>query len=263
MNANNPAGRLHALLTEGHRKLKDKPAEEVWAELLDVPKENKSLLLRRLGHVMALPAAIREKISNVQGIDSSVFLKELPRAEASFGILNFQMRWEEFITRFDRAVMYGLEVCSDVLSKQYPEKTISESSLAQLKTEVEELLNVLTSADIPNDLKQFIVEHLLAVKSVLEEYVILGSVPIQKEIRSVFGALAIDQTIYKRTRATTEGKRFWGIMRKLLLVTQTVMGMIQIGTDVISLLPEPQDGDATQTEGGSEGQVDGDRSTLA
>jgi hypothetical protein len=29
-----------------------------------------------------------------------------------------------------------------------------------LKTEVEELLNVLTSADIPNDLKQFIVEHL-------------------------------------------------------------------------------------------------------
>jgi hypothetical protein len=61
MSANNPAGRLHSLLVEGHKKLKNKPAEEVRAELFDVAKENKSLLLRRLGHVMALPAAIREK----------------------------------------------------------------------------------------------------------------------------------------------------------------------------------------------------------
>jgi hypothetical protein len=101
------------------------------------------------------------------------------------------------------------------------------------------------------------------VKSGLEEYVILGSVPIQKEIRSVFGALVIDQTIYKRTRATPEGERFWGIMRKLLSVTRIVTGAIQIGTDVISFLPEPQDGDATQNEGSSEGQIDSDRYTLA
>ena len=263
MNANNPAGRLHALLTEGHRKLKNKPAEEVWAELLDVPKENKSLLLRRLGHVMAILSAIRENVSNTKGIDPDIFLKWLPRAEASFGILNFQMQWEQFITRFDREVMYGLEVCSDVLSRQYPEKTISESSLTELKTEVEELLNILKSADIPNDLKQFIVERLLAVKSVLEEYVILGSVPIEKEVQSVIGALVIDQTIYKRACATPEGKRFWGVIRKILLVTQIAMGAIQIGTDVISFLPEPQDGDATQNGEDSEGQVDDDKSTLA
>ena len=129
---------------------------------------------------MTLPAAIREKISNVQGIDSSIFLKWLPRAETSFGILNFQMQWEQFIIRFDGEVMYGLEVCSDVLSKQYPENIISESSLSQLKTEVEELLSALTLADIPNDLKRFIWKTVTSIQK-KTNLILLGSYMLQPE----------------------------------------------------------------------------------
>jgi hypothetical protein len=40
MSANNPAGRLHSLLVEGHKKLKNKPAEEVRAELLELKWKN-------------------------------------------------------------------------------------------------------------------------------------------------------------------------------------------------------------------------------
>ncbi len=51
--SNNPAGRLHALLSEGQKKQKSKAAYEIWSELLEVPKNDTGLLLHRMGYIIS------------------------------------------------------------------------------------------------------------------------------------------------------------------------------------------------------------------
>lgn len=119
MTTNNPANRLLGLIHEGQRQKKDQQAGNAWARILDVPIENKSLLLMRLGHVMGLPATIKSEIERVEGINRELHLKWLPSVEASFSILNLQIAWKQFIERFNTETLYGIEVCGDVLSRNF------------------------------------------------------------------------------------------------------------------------------------------------
>lgn len=120
---NNPASRLLSIIKDGQQKSNTIISIDIWSEILSVPKENRALLLRRIGYVMALPLQIREKIYNIDNIDPKTYLKWLPRVENSFNMLNFQVPWKTFINNFDGTVMYGMEVCADLLSRRNPDKT--------------------------------------------------------------------------------------------------------------------------------------------
>ena len=84
---NNPAGRLLNIINAGKRLPGDKQSAENWAQLLTVPIEDKSLLLRRVGYVMALPSQIRDQFEELHNLDKKIYLKWLPSVEASFSIL--------------------------------------------------------------------------------------------------------------------------------------------------------------------------------
>jgi len=246
MTANNPAQRLYEIIKDGKQKPREKAAEEVWAELLGVPKKDKSLLLRRVGYVMALPAAIRESVSAISNIDHEVYLKWLPQVEASFSVLNFQMQWTQFIDRFDGAVVYGLEICSDLLSRQNPEKTLPANTIADLHVHVEELLKEVEGTELPEDVKKYISEHLFNIKSALDEYILLGITPLEREFYATIGSIIINRNIYKQSQESQTGKKFWKLMSNLALMISIAVGTIQIGKDTISLLPTTDEGGAIE-----------------
>lgn len=99
--------------------------------------------MRRVGHVLSLPSSIKEAMSYVDDIDRDIYLRWLPRVETSFSILNFQMAWRKFIERFDGEIMYGIEICSDRLSRERPEKIADEKLLSNLLEKVNQLLSEL------------------------------------------------------------------------------------------------------------------------
>ncbi len=227
------------MLRAGQQLPKDKPASESWAQLLDVPKEDTGLLLRRIGHVMTLPAAIKVAMSNIEDLDHRVYLKWLPRVVASFGVLNFQMQWKQFIDRFYGEVMYGMEICSDRLSREIPEKTADEKLISNLLEKVNEMLSEVEKSGHEGSTWVFIRDHLIQIKEAIEEYKIRGIKPLEAAFENTVGAVVLKPEIYKESQKTEMGKRFWQIMGYLTLVVTITVGTIQIGKDVVSILPPP------------------------
>lgn len=239
--SNNPAGRLHSLLMEGkEQSQQDRSISTVWAEILEVPPDDKGLLLRRVGQVMALPSSIKEAMSYIDDIDHSIYMRWLPEVEASFSILNFGMQWKNFIDRFNGEIMFGIEVCSEMLSRERPEKTANEELLADLSEKVNELLSEIDSADLSGNVWLYIRDHLVRVKEAIEEYRIRGIEPLESAFQQAVGGVVSSPEIYKETRRTQKGKRFWEIMGRLALVVAITVGSVQIGKDVVSFLPPPE-----------------------
>jgi len=240
---NNPAGRLHALLSKG-QSMPNAPASESWAELLGVENGNHSLLLRRVGQVMSLPSTTKEAILGLGDHNPEIYLKWLPVAEQTFGLLNFQMQWKQFIERFTPETMYGIEVCSDILSKNRPEKIADDKLLSDLLGKIDELLSELEGAELKTDVWLFIYDHLLSIKEAIEEYPIQGIKPLEAGFEKTVGCVVLSPGIYYEAQQSpvesNYWEKFWTITGRLALVVTVAVGSIQIGKDVVPLLPSPE-----------------------
>lgn len=240
MSDNNPANRLLSIIQEGQRQKKDQQAVDAWAAILGVPKDNRCLLLSRVGHVMALPGAIKSEIEQLDNVNHNLYLKWLPNVESSFSILNLQIQWKQFIERFNSETTYGIEICGDELSRNRPEKTADPESLQILLNDVNALLAELHEHKLPPELQNFIFEHLWLVKNAVEEYKIRGIHPLEAEVERLTGAIVRNPAVWSRTKDSDFGKQFWKVMGRLAIITTVAIGQLQIGHEVFNALSSGQ-----------------------
>ena len=237
-NINNPAARLLTVLKQGKMKsYMDKQASEAWANILSVEPKNKSILLRRIGYVMALPVSIKENIEQLDDVDNALLLKWMPKVENAFSMLNFQTPWKSFISIMDEAVIYGIEICADTLSRKLPEDTVKEDDLSKLLVEADDLIEKLSSTNIDRELHDYIFENLLDIKNAIEEYRIRGIKPLKDKVHSTLGELYLTPEIYHKNQSDPIGKKFMKIMGGLAILVTVSNGCIQIGKDIVSLIP--------------------------
>ena len=235
---NNPAGRLLNIIQTGRRQPGEKQAAEVWANILRVPVDSKSELLRRIGLVLSLPSEISEKISNIEEIDSPVYLKWVPKVEQAFSILNFQIQWKQFIAHFDPSVEYGLEICSEVLSRSLPEKTADEEKIEQIISQIEGLITFIEGDNIDLITKKFILNSLQSILKSLHEINIAGLHQVEKEFNSIIGAIVINNNYNLDSGKSESVSKFWKIITGISLILSISANAIMIGEKAMSLLPE-------------------------
>jgi hypothetical protein len=240
-NSNNPAGRLYNLFEKGKKpSYKKDRVREVWTDLLYVPKNDNSILLGRIGRVMALPPLIEKKIRQEEDIDHSVYLRWLPKVSNAFKLLNLEAPWHNFIEPIDQMTLYGLEICSEQLSRKQPELEIKTGDIEKIKNEVEKLLQEIISSDIEKNLKDFLLNHIGKIKNAIEEYEFEGVVPLQKAFESTIGAISLHPEIHEKIKSSKHREGFWTFLTRVALVLSLVVGSIQIGKDTIPLLPSPE-----------------------
>lgn len=242
---NNPAGRLHTLLQLGKVKEGNRQIGDVWSEILNVPNQDNSLLLRRLGQVMTLPSSIKQAMAFVEGVDHNIYLRWLSAVEAAFKELNFNHGWSRFINQINGEVMLGIEICSDQLSRFRPEKTIDENQLEELLKKVNDLLAQLESTDLKPDSWFFIYDNLTRVKEAIETYKIMGIKPLEVVVEQTIGEVNLNPEKYYESKTADGGKGFWEIMVRLLLLIDITAQSIQIGKEVVPLI-ELQDSPTTE-----------------
>jgi len=238
---NNPASRFYSLLKAGQSEGMDEPSSKIWAKLLHVPEHDTPLLLRRIGYVISLPSQIKLEVESIPNVNHDIYLRWLPRVNASIGMLNFQAAWKNFITRFDSEILYGIEICSEMLSRSRPEKVISKSTMESLVDKLAQLQEEFQEENLPPDIAEFIFERLQEVRSAIEEYPLRGSEPLETVIHQCIGKIVIVPTIYQESKNTSFGKKFWEFMGYLAMAVTITAGSIQIGKEVFSLIPSDID----------------------
>ncbi len=185
---------------------------------------------------MGLPSEIREEILETHDTPHDLLLKWLPKVEGAFSNMNMQTKWADFIDKFDDTVIYGLEMCSDALSRQRPERTISNDDRTNILETINDLISDLDNQKFPPKLKVLIYEHLRLIRNAIEEYEIRGIDAIKGEVHKVIGSVVLDPTPWDDTKDTKFGKNFWEAMNKLVILTAAYGGLSVIGTDVVHLL---------------------------
>ncbi len=154
---NNPAGRLLYFLEEA-KKLDKKAHTKNQLSVLLNSKSSESIFYKRLGLFVNLPNEIKAIIESQVNINHKLLLKWQPKLDSVFRGLNFLSPFNHFIDNITDIDLYGLEFCSDHLSRNCPEKTISDSEIDTFKKDAEDLLNAINECDINEKLKSYSIE---------------------------------------------------------------------------------------------------------
>lgn len=232
---NNPAGRLLTLINSGRpQQYKKETTRKVWSILLNVQEDDTQKLLKRIGYVSSIPGNIEKQINSIEKINHKVYVKYLPKIKNVLnGNLNYQSTWNTFIDHFSQPVIDNLEVCSEILSRERPEKVIEKQYLDTVISEIEELLGLAKSDESSSQINDFVMKSLLNLKNSIEEYSILGSVPIEKEIHTTIGSI-LTVNINDEFNKNNKGKKYLNIVGGLIF-------LLGITADVKTIAPSTID----------------------
>ena len=237
---NNPAGRLHQILINGKKLNNPSDIKSEWCKLLKVPNDDNELLYRRLSQVIALPNQTQTKILSLPRVDHNRYLTWVPQVNKIFGDIYLRSPWDNFINQFTPEIMLGIDHCSEMLSRELPEKNVVPEDLESLSSKIDDLIKEVRDSEIDNSLKEFALNHLLKIIHAIKEYQILGITVLEQEFRDVIGSLNINLHLFEEIQSTSWSKKFWEIFGRLAIII-SISGAVSIGDGTTIVLPCQED----------------------
>ena len=224
----NPAGRLHELVTEFRSKAGQRPISHAWAAVLGIPDVNSPDLLRRLAHVFRLPAEIEAEIQQVDNreYDSDLALRWQVNIPGQLGPVLFTGNQSgQIATRFDDASLYSLEYCNVTLHRHCPQRVFSDSQLDGIRELISELgAEVDRTPGLDPSLRDFMLSHAVAMLRALEDLAVRGPVALEEAFDQAVGAA------YRRKDLTVKKESDSGVWTKFQNLIIAVSAVLQIAT---------------------------------
>lgn len=227
----NPAGRLYNVMSEINELVRNGEVNDVkvpsnassqtkLSVIFGIPDDDMSLLFSRMSDLTSMPSQIRNSIASTPAVPEG-FAEFLPGIEAylnslvnTFGQTGLPLSNDEQLV--------ALKLCSALLSQHSPEPVIDSDVLDSIKVELLELIEMLRTVDIDNELRIFILSHLLDLIDALERYKILGVKPVEDALNSFVGASRL-QSFDSEDSVSPEDQearknfesKFWTVMDRL------------------------------------------------
>jgi len=231
---NNPAGRLHVILSEAIN-CGNVPTFLMWAKVLNAQENDKTETLRRIFQLHELVDEIKLKISGIDGINSDLYLSRFPNIENVVKATNYDVSWESYKPQLNEAAMLNLEHCAEALSR-YDEQTINEDDLAKLDAEILELFNKVVKGSIPQALKEIILDLLETIRRSIAEYRIRGAHGIREELAYCFGKAFQNRDLFKDNKDSEEVTSWWEIFARADNLTTISLNLLSVSTTAMNLL---------------------------
>lgn len=187
-----PAGRLYDILNRvlilkgGNTKMKD-----VWSTVLDIHAPDgvfTTLVLYRLSGITQLVEECKKRIVQDSDIDQQLHLEPFQAASDALSHLNLEETWEQFTGRLTSEHVRAMRYTSDYLSNDQGEGVIEEATQEELQGDIAELLERVLVAEIPDDIKAFLVDALEDIRRALVGYRINGAEGLKTALATSLGA---------------------------------------------------------------------------
>lgn len=237
----NPAGRLHELLTR-FEALQDRSIQRAWAEVLEVSEEEVTLYL---GDVAKLLRDVRDAASKTEtdafdpipgyltALSRSIFPVDVPFSERTHRVSP------------DSTAMQMLKTLSAYLETTAPEGKIPDpAEVEELRLGFAELLDEVTGADLPPEIRRALLHRLSDIITALEHLSVGGP----DAVRRAAEALAISALLYEAdadddsgvfTRIRSAAQKSW----VAFTVVTTLAGAVATFDRItgMELLPPPKE----------------------
>ena len=228
MQYDNPAARLLSILTAGKNIATNEPCRKAWFGLLDTQKNDHALLMSRLGKLMSLPQEIIDQTKQLFPNQRPTWDHWSRQVNAGFASQNLNGHWDSFINHIDDHTLTYLAMSADLLESKSSIGSLDLDSLVDLRTNINELLDIVLASETPNDIKKYVVHHLRKILTAIEEYKITGALPILDAVESTIGHAYLDSGYRSFLTSSDVGARILETLAATANVVTVAVGIPQL-----------------------------------
>lgn len=208
----NIARRLISLLEEGKLISSVTPCKEVWCKLLNVDKNNHSLMLRRLATAMDLPNQIIDEITFKFPKSKGKHTYWRQKVNYAFLNQNLSSQWSTFINHLDDHTYNYLEHSAELLDTKDNSKVVNKEELISIKENIRKVLDEIVKSELNEDFKLSLSKYLNTILNSIDEYNITGSAPIIESIKLMIGNTVFDEEFKNKMFKDELGRRVLNIL---------------------------------------------------
>ena len=189
----------------------------MWGNILGANYPNElPVLFDRLAAVMALPEQARQELRAL-GETDELYMEPLASADNAFAGLHLTSSNGTFTPLVTDRMLYGLLVCSKVLHDHRPKPLPDADTLDRLLHEAEELVRDVLDADIDEELRTLLVDHLQSMIGAMQTYRIRGREALEAAVDRAVGNLVRRPDLHPAVQKSSLGTRFSKLLAGLVL----------------------------------------------
>jgi hypothetical protein len=229
---NNPASRLHELLSKLVRIPKTNPCANSFAAILEVPSDNVLLLFERVARMAALAQRAREQVIASGDPDADLFLEWLPQVERAFSTLSLPGALSGFTDRIDAVTLERIRYCGIMLARRSSEPELVKEELAHLSQEIEQMIQEVKGSQIDEGVRHYMLRHLSLISQALMEYDLFGPDRVRDEVSAAIGS-----ALFRQAEAKRAGEKYWNLVFRVGNTMQAAAAGLYIAEQFFKLIP--------------------------
>lgn len=231
---NNPAGRLHDILSEARQQSPKDPARKAWAAVFGVAPEDTGSLLKMLADLIDLAHDTKAAIQRLDDVDHRLHLKPFKKIEALLSQLNLDAGWEHWRSQIDDTTLYGLQFSADKLSRMSGLTEIPNDDLIDLRSQLDSLIAAAADADLTPELKLLVLRHLERLRHALIAYRVRGLDGLQEELEIIAGSVVLHARAVRSSADRPEESKIWTAFFALANRLNTVVSLARNSKELLA-----------------------------
>jgi hypothetical protein len=236
----NPAGRLYGLLSELRNQDGALPAWQGWAAVLDTASPEATF--EQYAAVPQLPDQIRAQLDRANPKDIPALTSELDNIKNVLS--DFSMFGSQLVNTLQRipdACLAQLNAVSSVLTTLLGTEELSDEIQGQIRDQITTLLEEIgQAADLDDELRLFLADHLHGMLRGLSAFKITGLEPLRRSVDQTIGAWMVQHPEVRSVKDEELTSRFWEVVKRIGAV-------IMIGNSAYTLVAHIDPAIATHT----------------
>lgn len=185
---NNPAGRLHKILTEIKALPGSIRALDAWSMATDSEKNDLAVTLT-LVDLYNLSQQVQALIKLHDAANSALYLKSFQTIDRAFSAQNLGLSIQTIQALITDEALTRLQFCAEALSKAFPENPVHPSQLEKAIKMADKLRLEIDNAELPATLKWMLLEQNEKVKRSITAYPVKGAKGLKESSNCMLGTV--------------------------------------------------------------------------
>lgn len=239
MSTNNPAARLHNILSKSRNKdLRSQPMMKAWRSVLSLADDvEDTLTMSKVGKVFVLPHRISAEIKQFDDLDIELFLGWQKDLSMAFQSINFQTQFAQYSDKLSDSLLINIRFCAHELGKRRPEKIIAEKDLNDLKEAAYAVYKDVVAAKLDPQLARYLLDHLYMIIEAIDDYMITGSTGLKSALDTIVGTIATSNKVATEAKDSPFGNKFWAVVGKTAVIMELAKTAMELGEGLFKMLP--------------------------
>lgn len=215
--------------------LKKAPSDSIGlhlAELQGFEFSDTYAVNRAYAELSLLVRQAKNEILNHEGAVQTLHIDPIAHIEKTFALMTVKHSASDFISNITSENFLRIQYCVHLVQSAPGEKPIPTEELLDLLKTVNALINEVLNADLPAELKNFLLEQLNRIHHAITSYHINGIKGLKNAAEQTVGAIRLADESVKRAAEKNEN---WKHVNNLWLVISKIGTLVSLGYNIPKL----------------------------